>query len=79
MRVYEGTKLVELYCNQCGKKLQVKDDMIMDGVFAVDYKWGYFSKRDGTKTSFELCEACYEKLTEQFIYPAEEEDYHELL
>ena len=50
MRKYEEKKenqVVEVYCNCCGKKLAVKDGMIMEGVLPVTAFWGYFSEKTG--------------------------------
>ncbi len=43
----------------------------MEGVFRVDYEWGYFSEKDGERHSFDLCEACYDKLLRSFQIPVE--------
>lgn len=48
MRKYEEKKenqVVEVYCNCCGKKLAVKDGVIMEGVLPVTAFWGYFSEK----------------------------------
>ena len=56
MRKYEEKKenqVVEVYCNCCGKKLAVKDGMIMEGVLPVTAFWGYFSEKDGEHHTFD--------------------------
>lgn len=58
----------EVYCNCCGRKLENEDFL------EVEKQWGYFSKKDGTKESFELCEACYDKITAAFKFPPEKEE-----
>ena len=42
-------------------------------------QWGYFSEKDGESHSFDLCEACYDKLTAGFKIPPEKNTEKELL
>lgn len=79
MRVYKQEKLKEIYCNKCGRKIQIENEIVKEGVMSVDYKWEYFSKKDGMKHSFDLCEACYDKMIKNFLYPVSETEYSELL
>ena len=51
----------------------------MEGVFSADKRWGYFSKKDRTKDSFDLCEECYDIIISQFTIPVERGTYTELL
>ncbi|MCI9442607.1 MAG: hypothetical protein HFH15_15565 [Ruminococcus sp.] len=64
----EVTKII---CNQCGKEIPVVNGQAQEGVFSVDFAWGYFSEKDGEKHSFELCEECYDALLKGFRIPAE--------
>lgn len=79
MREYNEDKLVEVICNKCNRKITVENDIIKEGVFSVDYKWGYFSKKDGFKHSFDLCEECYDNLVLDFKTPVIEDEYSELI
>lgn len=79
MRVYKEEKIEEIYCNKCGRKIQIENEIVKEGVMSVDYKWEYFSKKDGMKHSFDLCEACYDKMIKNFLYPVSETEYSELL
>lgn len=82
MRKYEENqtgKLIEAYCNCCGKKLLVKDGMIMEGVLPLKAFWGYFSEKDGEKHSFDLCESCYDKWVAGFQIPVEKKMENEML
>ena len=54
MRRYEDEKLVEVTCNKCGKKLIVENEIIKEGNFTVEYKWNYFSNKDGREHFMEL-------------------------
>ena len=74
MRQYElkeQKEISKMICNQCGKEIPVSGGHAMEGVFSVDYEWGYFSEKDGERHSFDLCEACYDKLLRSFQIPVE--------
>lgn len=74
MRQYQIKKTKEvnkIICNKCGKEITVVNGRAEEGVFNVDYTWGYFSEKDGEKHSFDLCESCYDELLKSFIVPAE--------
>ena len=79
MRRYEDEKLVEVTCNKCGKKLIVENEIIKEGNFTVEYKWNYFSNKDGREHFFDLCEECYDKITGEFLIPVDDRKYKELL
>lgn len=64
-----------LRCNNCGREIRTEQEMIREGVLQVEWCWGYFSEKDGEKHSFCLCEACYDKITAEFVVPVEVEDY----
>ncbi len=72
MRKYTVVKtnhIKKLYCNGCGRELQVKNGIIEEGVISVNHQWSYFSDKDGEVHSFDLCEKCYNKLTKSFKIP----------
>lgn len=79
MRVYNEQKLSQVYCNKCGKDIKVKNGIIEEGVLSVDYKWGYFSNKDGKQHSFDLCEECYDEMIKLFDLSVTEKEYTELL
>lgn len=79
MRVYREEKLEQLYCNRCGRKIEVQNQIIQEGVLSVDYKWNYFSNKDGVRHAFDLCEKCYDEMIRNFKYPIEETEYNELI
>lgn len=70
----EVKKIEKMICNQCGKEIPVVNGQAQEGVFSVDYTWGYFSEKDGERHSFELCEKCYDAMLKRFQIPAEIED-----
>ncbi len=74
MRQYqlkETKEIKTIICNCCGKEVPVINGCPREGVFSVDYEWGYFSDKDGEKHSFDLCESCYDKMIRGFRIPAE--------
>ena len=72
-------KLQRVLCNRCGKDLRVENGILKEGCLSVDYCFGYFSKKDGTKIRFDLCEECYEEITSRFAIPVEISEDTELL
>lgn len=70
----ETKEMKTIICNQCGKEIPVTDGHPEEGVFSVDHTWGYFSGKDGERHSFDLCEACYDKLLASFRLPADIEE-----
>ena len=65
MRIYRENQtemLEQVCCNKCGRMLQVKNGILMEGVFPGNVTWGYFSDQDGESHSFDLCEDCYKKV-----------------
>lgn len=67
----EIKEINKIICNQCGKEIPVVNGQAQEGVFSVDYSWGYFSEKDGERHSFELCEKCYDAMLKGFHIPAE--------
>lgn len=72
-------QLARVICNQCGKELKLEDGYLKEGCFTADVVFGYFSKKDGTRHRFDLCEECYDKMVGQFQIPVEESEALELL
>lgn len=58
----ENNKIKKVNCDYCKKEFRISNGIITEGSFNVDYMWGYFSKKDGQRHSFDLCEKCYEEL-----------------
>ncbi|MEY8337927.1 hypothetical protein AALB16_07815 [Lachnospiraceae bacterium 62-35] len=80
MRRYgNGGVLESVICNQCGKKLAVKDGIVREGVISIHHAWDFFSEKDGEVHHFDLCESCYDDVISQFRIPAEREEQAELL
>ena len=82
MREYmnqEVNDLSRVCCNKCGRLLKVENGLLKEGCFHGEYIFGYFSRRDGIKHSFDLCEECYDKVVNEFVLPVEETEENELL
>ena len=77
MKIYKDVfvsekKIVDIYCNMCGKKIErVNEDTFHDYFHAIK-EWGYFSDMDNEKHSFDLCQDCYKKFIGQFEISATE-------
>ena len=67
----ECKKIDRIVCNCCKKPISAVDGFAREGVFSVDFAWGYFSEKDGEVHSFDLCEACYDKMIHAFQLPVE--------
>ena len=61
-------------CNRCGKEFESVDGILHEDGLFVKKEWGYFSGKDLKVHSFNLCEACYERLLEEFEIPVTVED-----
>lgn len=82
MRKYANVQenvLSEVTCNKCGKSLKVENGFIKEGSFHVEHSFGYFSTKDGMRHVWDLCEACYDKLIQEFVIPVEETEESEFL
>lgn len=82
MRQYlEGNKRILKYivCNQCGRELKLENGIVQEGVYSGEARWGYFSRKDGERHLFDLCEECYGHLAGGFLIPVTVEDETEFL
>lgn len=82
MRNYldENKQVLErVVCNKCQKELQVENGILKEGCFEGKQKFGFFSTRDGQEHQFDLCESCYNKITEEFELAIEVEDITEFI
>ena len=79
MRVYEKNELKKIICDRCGHYIDVTNEIAKEDYFSANKNWGYFSKKDGMSHSFELCEKCYDIITNVFCIPIEETQMTELI
>ena len=75
----ENKEIEEVVCNCCGKTIKTEHGIVKEGIFMAEIKWGYFSEKDGEIHSFDMCEACYDKMTESFQVPIERKPVREFL
>ena len=62
LTMQEEKVLSKVICNCCGGEIPCETADYFHG----EKTWGYFSDKDGRKDSLDLCEMCYDKLTETF-------------
>ena len=80
MRVYSDQKeLGEVVCNCWRKKLLVENGFLKEECIHLEHDFGFFGTKDGLSNRFDLCEDCYQKITEEFSIPVEEWERKELL
>ena len=80
MRKYtKNGQLETVICNCCGRELRVEQGILKEGACHLETGWGYFSGKDMERHSFDLCEACYDKIVSEFTLPVEKEEETELL
>lgn len=81
MREYgkQRTELKKIICNQCGREVTLQNGIAEEEFFSGEAIWGYFSRKDGERHSFDLCEACYDRLIQGFVHPPLVEEENELM
>ncbi|MCL2719231.1 MAG: hypothetical protein FWE14_10690 [Lachnospiraceae bacterium] len=82
MRIYEAQKqdeILTVICNKCKKAIKVEGNIIKEGLFEAEYRFGYFSNKDSEVHSFDLCEDCYDLITGDFLIPPEVTEVSEIL
>lgn len=72
-------ELLEVFCNQCGRKIKVENGIVKEGIYHGNVHWEYFSRKDGEYHQFDICEACYDKWICTFAIPPEKGDYTEFV
>lgn len=81
MRTYKDGNTLQpekVCCNRCGRKLRVENGIIKEGCFCGDVVFGYFSRKDGIRHRFDLCEECYDAMIKEFFIPVSEIEEKEL-
>jgi len=81
MRVYEsqGQEIQTIICNKCKKAIKIEGNIVKEGLFEAEYRFGYFSKKDGEIHKFDLCEDCYDQISADFLVPPEVTEVTEVL
>lgn len=62
-------KTNEMYCNVCGRQLEMENGILKEDVFEAAKEWGYFSNKDLEVHKFNICEDCYEEMISKFKIP----------
>lgn len=70
-KVQEAKEITKIICNKCGREIAVVNGIPSEDVLSVRKRWNYFSGKDNEVHEFDLCEACYDELTETFQIPLE--------
>lgn len=73
-RMQETKEIEKIVCNRCGKELLAENGIIEADFLNVEKRWGYFSKRDNERHSFDLCEKCYDEIVATFQIPVDIEE-----
>ena len=73
MKVYGKTtsterKVQKIFCNQCGRPMKIENGIVREGIFSAEVSFGYFSKKDGIRQEFDLCEECYDRMIRQKFF-----------
>ncbi|MBE6023143.1 MAG: hypothetical protein E7231_07905 [Cellulosilyticum sp.] len=68
MEHLEGAKQ---YCNSCGRVINVEGSSQEDHL-QIRKVWSYFSSNELVGQSFNMCQACYNKMISNFKIPVEE-------
>lgn len=82
MREYqknEQGQILQIICNRCGRKLLVHRGLVKEECIGIVHSFGYFSKKDGIRHRFDLCEDCYDRWIAEFAIPVESTTDTELL
>ena len=80
MRKYDDNHQLKMaICNCCKKSLEIQNGIITEGVFSVEYAFGYFSRKDEEIHKFDMCENCYDEWIKNFEIPVDIVNNTELL
>lgn len=74
-----NNNIEKIICNCCGREIKTERGFAREGVMSADIDWGFFSKYDGEKHSFDLCMECYDKMINEFKIPVEKTENTELI
>lgn len=62
----------QIKCNCCGQPIKKLDGRNYEDYLHIEKMWGYFSSKDLTRDSFNICETCYDKWIKTFAIPVNE-------
>ncbi len=61
----------KIFCNVCGRGIEIKNGILKQDLFEVKKEWGYFSNKDLEIHKFNMCEQCYDKMIKEFKIPVQ--------
>ena len=68
-----------IICNCCGREIRTDRGIGLEDYLNIKKEWGYFSKKDGRRQEFCLCEACYDEIVGRFRIPVTDTEMTELI
>ena len=69
----------KIVCNVCGKVISERGAIPTADYLHVEKEWGYFSRKDGQKQEFDLCESCYDAWIKTMRVPVTTREVTELV
>lgn len=73
-------ELEQIVCNGCKRLIHgMNEAELYEEYLHIEKTWGYFSKQDGQKIAFDLCEQCVNDLLKRLCIPAYQEEEIEFL
>lgn len=72
-------QVLQVACNCCGRQLLLRHGMVKEECIDISHSFGYFSRKDGIRHHFHLCEDCYDRWIAAFAIPVEQTPETELL
>ena len=73
-KIQETEEIKKVVCNKCGKEVLAESGIIPEDFLRVEKRWGYFSKKDNERNSFDLCETCYDEMIATFQIPVDRKE-----
>ena len=67
----------EIRCNMCGRKIIFGEKHDKEDYLLIQKEWGYFSRKDGNRYTFRMCEECFVRFVEDCYVSPEIDDVTE--
>ena len=62
----EEKALSKVFCNRCGREIDIIHPESRDNFFSAEKRWGYGRRFDGKEHSFDLCDECFALIISEF-------------
>lgn len=69
--VEEKEVIDKILCNMCGNKIKKDNFGNYFDYLHIEKNWGYHSLKDGKTSYIDICEDCFDKISETFCLPME--------